>query len=179
MKDVVLRQGVMHVGYSPDGNYTIPDGFTCIVSNCFLGRQDIKSITLPSSLRIIGNGAFSCCENLKEIEFPPSIQVIEGEAFSGNRFTEVGIPGSVRNISYWSFSGSPTLEKVVLGDGVESIGIQAFAKCPNLSEMRIPASVHYIAENAFESCPHLTIFAPADSYAANFARQHDIPTTER
>lgn len=179
MEKQVLRRGVLWEGRFPDGCYVIPPSITHIDQCCFRAYSDMRTVELPDSLVSIGSEAFSCCANLAHISLPPSLEEIGDYAFSSNRFTEVTVPGSVKRIPRCCFSASDTLHKATIEEGAEYIGDQTFADCPDLNEVRIPASVHAIAESAFEKCPHLSIIAPADSYAASFAKQHGIPTTER
>ena len=45
----------------------------------------------------------------------------------------------------------PTLQKVILPEGLESIGKGAFSGC-NLQEVNLPSTLKYIGTSAFEGC---------------------------
>lgn len=179
MDKQTLKRGVLWEGCFPDGRYDVPSCITRIDPRCFRAYADMQAVELPDSLVDIDSEAFSCCPNLTCISLPAFLEEIGEHAFSSNRFTEVTIPGSVMRISPCCFSASNTLHNVTIEEGTEYIEARAFADCLNLNEIRIPASVHTIAENAFERCPRLCIIAPSSSLAADFARRHGIPTTER
>ena len=44
--------------------------------------------------------------------------------------------------------------------------------------MYLPQSVKQIRDYAFAYCPKLTIHAPADSYAEQYAKENNIPFQE-
>ena len=44
--------------------------------------------------------------------------------------------------------------------------------------MYLPQSVKQIRDYAFAHCPKLTIHAPADSYAEQYAKENNIPFQE-
>jgi hypothetical protein len=77
-------------------------------------------------------------------------------------------PGSAGNIRGPTFTMPASLAQ---------IEDEAFADNFALREIWIPASVLYIADNAFEGCNEITILAEADSYAAEWAREHDMAFT--
>ncbi len=71
-----------------------------------------------------------------------------------------------------AFSGTNASSVVLTGHYTE-IKPFTFANMANLTEVHIPGSVNTIAENAFSGCPdNLLIVAPAESEAANFAKNN-------
>ena len=70
---------------------------------------------------------------------------------------------------------SETEVDVVIPHGVIAIRDEAFADCSSLQTVIIPGTVNKIATNAFEGCDNLTIYAPASSYAEQFAKEKGIP----
>lgn len=83
------------------------------------------------------------------------------------------LPAALRTIEDEAFTGTAAAE-VILPDSLAVIGERAFAGNRRLSLVSIPASVESIAEHAFEGSADLTIRGERDSYAAQWAREHDI-----
>ncbi len=52
-----------------------------------------------------------------------------------------------------------------------------FAICKSLTSIEIPESVTEIGEDAFYGCDSLTLIVEKDSYAAQYAKENDIPYT--
>ena len=63
---------------------------------------------------------------------------------------------------------------MTLSDQITSIDNGAFAQCKNLSKIVIPATVTQIGDTAFQGCDQVVIHAVADSYAATYAKEHEI-----
>ena len=86
-----------------------------------------------------------------DLSLPASLTGIEDEAFAGGSFEYVRVPA-----------------------GVTMIGSRAFADCPNLKYVEIQGMTTGIAPDAFYGTFGLTIYAPFDSSAAAFAKEHGI-----
>ena len=84
------------------------------------------------------------------------------------------VPDSVERIDQFAFKGNKKLRNVIIQNGTEVIGKCAFLDCTELQGIDIPNSVRDIYENAFLHCNNLTIYAPADSEAEQYARIHRI-----
>ena len=82
---------------------------------------------------------------------PMNLVLIEDEAFAETAVEVISFPKSL----------------------VE-IGERAFAGTYALREISIPDSVQYIADRAFEGCHDIIIHSEIDSYAANWAREHNV-----
>lgn len=96
--------------------------------------------------------------------------------------TEVTVPTSIEGypvtvIEDNAFQATSVVT-VRLPDSVTEIGWFAFADCKSLTSVILPASVESIGYGAFDGCQSLTIIAPADSYAAAYARSFGIPHEE-
>lgn len=76
-----------------------------------------------------------------------------------------------------AFQSTPVVT-VELPSSVTRIGWFAFAGCQSLLSVTLPASVESIGYGAFDGCTHLTVIAPADSYAAEYAGSFGIPHEE-
>ena len=76
-----------------------------------------------------------------------------------------------------AFAGCKNLTNVIIPNGFLSIGDEAFAGCTNLTVITIPDSVTDIGDDAFGGCNNLTVCCSADSYAARYAKKHNINIT--
>lgn len=137
-------------------------------------------------------------ENIRKYRYPDKYVLSDDEQndngfiFIGNKLnryigneTIVTIPSYITTISSWAFAGCVSIEKVIIGQSVESIGTAAFYGCTNLQEVallsseikkiprklffacsqlkeiKLPHSVESIGVSAFEGCSSLnTISIP-------------------
>ena len=94
--------------------------------NLLLMSED-GTLTIPERVTKIGEGAFSNLEGLKTII----------------------IPGTCKEIAQNAFRNNPTLEHVIMEDGVEKIGQYAFRECTNLTTVEMPDSITQIGMDCF------------------------------
>lgn len=83
------------------------------------------------------------------------------------------LPKDLKVIGERAFSGTPSVQAVVLPDGAERIESRAFAES-GVREAYIPASVSYIAPDAFDGCEDLRVFVPRNSYAHEWLAFSDL-----
>lgn len=93
-------------------------------------------------------------------------------AYLGNE-PRVTIPATIEGypvtaIEEAAFQSTPVTE-VTVPYSVTEIGWFAFANCQSLQSVTLPASVESIGYGAFDGCPRLTLYCPANSYAADYA----------
>ena len=89
------------------------------------------------------------------------------------------MPAALKIVAEQAFMNNTSVDEIVLPEGTQAIESLAFAGCTALLRAVIPASVTFIAEDAFDGAAEaLFIDAPADSYAAQWAREHGIATNE-
>ncbi len=82
-----------------DGNLTVPEGTTKIVSFAFGWYSNLTSITIPDSVTSIGDGAFCCCSSLTSITIPDSVTSIGKDAFFGcDKLNSVSVPSTLKKI---------------------------------------------------------------------------------
>ena len=94
--------------------------------NLLLMSED-GTLTIPERVTKIGEGAFSNLEGLKTII----------------------IPGTCKEIAQNAFENNPTLETVIMEDGVEKIGEYAFSGCTNLTTVEMPDSITEVGYSCF------------------------------
>lgn len=162
---------------------TLPDSVKFIGYRAFKGCTELSSITLPDGIERIEAEAFA--ETALEstpanwrgdifyigkhlikakntvhgiLSIRPGIRCIAEEAFSGCAITALTVPDSVSFIGFGAFHGCP-LERVVIGNGLESLIAFGFYKGPekkSLKSFQIGASVRCIGERLFMGCTNLT-----------------------
>lgn len=130
---------------------SIPDGVT-VIKKAFYGTG-LREVSLPEGLLELGG--FEACANLKQIEIPQGVTVIGSSAFSGSGLTSVTIPGSVRSIGEFTFSGCEGLKSAVLEEGVTAVSESMFRDCGSLRQVTLPDSLTSIDHSAFYNCTGL------------------------
>ena len=139
-----------------DSAVVIPDRINglpvvAIGPSAFAGKT-ITSVTLPTWLTSIGESAFEGCAHL----------------------TDVSLPAGLTTIGDRAFASCGVLRSIDIPASVTSIGASAFERCYALSTVYLPAGLQNIGDRAFRYCSVLTIYVPAGSPAADYARQNDI-----
>ncbi len=87
------------------------------------------------------------------------------EKFTGSKtIKRVVLPEGITKIPNNAFKGCTSLEEVVLPSTVKSIGESAFSSCGSLSSIAIPEGVTSIGKYAFGYCSSLETIAYPESY---------------
>ena len=143
--------------------------------------EDAKQIIIPDGVVGIGRSAFfqSSCGfwTINNPVIPPSVLYIGEYAFSdaGLTILNIDIPGTVREIHDFAFSGKSNIYTVKLNEGLERIGSSVFSGQKKLKELYLPTTLSFIADDAFENCSkQLKLYVAAeDCYAAQYLKDHD------
>ena len=138
------------------GDYTIPDGVTCIDKYAFGGCVDLTSVTMPEGLLKIEEFAFFHCSGLTSVAIPSSVVNIGKHAFRSAGLTSMVIPEGITEIGEATFYECTGLKSLTFPRSVTSIGDYLFAGCYNLTSIVIPENVTKIGEYAFDRCAALT-----------------------
>ncbi len=127
-----------------------------ISDQSFRNCTALTSIKLPKTLKKDASGApFLGCTNLKNIELEDGMTVVPNYVCAGTPITEITIPGTVKKIGLWAFSGCTSLSNVNLGN-VESICDQSFKNCTALTSIKLPKTLNEDASGApFLGCTNL------------------------
>ncbi len=151
---------------------TIPNGVTRIESYAFDGCKGLKEITIPNSVTHIGLRAFYGCASVQKIIIGEGVKSIGDNAFGGcSRFQTVewnaidckyaGIFGFSSTYYYDAtifgarFDTKVDIDKVVIGQKVQTIPDYLFYFCTGFTELNIPNSVTSIGKSAFTNCTDL------------------------
>lgn len=127
------------------------------------------------SVTAIGNRAFDVCEALSEVIIPYGVTSIGEFAFSSCKaLTSVNIPNTVTSIGMFAFLGCKALTSIILPKGITTIEERVFSGCDALRSVFVPGSVTAIAQTAFDGCKKVTIFAPENSFAWQWAENERI-----
>ena len=113
-------------------------------------EDSVSPVALPSVDVVI---PVETMEKLPCFSLPTELHVIESEAF---RYCNEN--------------------RIVISAGIESIGANAFADSPNLVMIRFPAGNISIDNTCLFNCPHVTVYAPAGSYALQWAQDRELNT---
>ncbi|SCY51564.1 Leucine rich repeat-containing protein [Lachnospiraceae bacterium XPB1003] len=100
-----------------------------IQGGCFKDNETIETVVIPNNVKYIGAFAFEECVNLKSVE-----------------------ASRIKVIGEYAFSGDIKLEKVELGDNVQTIERLAFAECHALTYIPSRSSLKEIGGGAFAEC---------------------------
>ena len=137
---------------------------------------EVLSFYEASQLNSLGDGAFSYCSKLKKVHITESIETMGVGVFEG--CTSLGSvrfrDGAVTDIPAQCFYGCSALSNVIFDNAITSIGNLAFAGCSALTRLELSDSVADIADNAFDGCDKLVIYCTKESYALQYAMEHDI-----
>lgn len=152
----------------------IPSTVKIIDYLAFDGCTGLTSITIPGSVKSIANSSFRGCGGLTSITVDSSntvydsrnncnaiIETATDKLVRGSNVTV--IPGDIKAISNYAFSGCSGLTNVTIPAGVTSIGNDSFTGCSGLTVITIPSGVTSIADSVFFGCKGLTSITIPDS----------------
>jgi len=154
----------------------------------FKGCTSVKSIKIPDGVTRISASTFIGCDNLTSITAYKNSSVyssVDGVLFNKAQDTLIAypigkagdyqIPDGVTSIGNKAFGYCKGLTNITIPESVTWIGNDVFSCCTNLTNITIPESVSWIDDKAFYGCKSLTIYGYEDSYAQEYADEHNIP----
>lgn len=178
--DIIAYNGEANIINVPDS----VDGKPVIeIRGYFLrGNKNVVEINIPDTITKISSEAFEFCTNLEKITMGNDVQKIGQSLCCGDsKLKQVALSQSLSEISHYAFQNCTSLEEITIPDSVTTIGF-AFSGCTALKEIHMTDSVTFIGVpendnecNIFEDSDNLTIYAPAGSYAEQYARNNNIP----
>ncbi len=148
---------------------TIPNSVTRIDSYAFDGCKGLKEIVIPNSVTHIGMNAFYGCTALQKIVIGEGVKSIGDDAFGGcSGFQTVewnaidctyagafGTSDYDATIFGSRFDTKVNIDKVIIGQKVQTIPAYSFYFCTGFTELIIPNSVTSIGRSSFSSCTDL------------------------
>lgn len=144
--------------YHANEVFTVREGTVRIaaLASIHSDSEAMKTLVLPDSLRYIDDAAFCLCPNLENVLLPEGLLTIGHAAFADiTALVEIRIPKSVTSVSTEAFRGCPALTRVVFDSTDCEIGQWAF-----LYDDKV------------------TLYGTADSTAARYAAENEIPFAE-
>ena len=145
----------------------------------FKDDEKLTSVSFKEAtfLKEIKSSAFEHCSNLASVTLGPSVQNIGILSFANNpSLTSFDWADSkVTVIKSQTFKNCTSLEYMELPEDLTEIGSHAFKGCTALKEIIIGKNVTSIHDTAFTGDDQLTIACFEDSYAHQFAQEHNIP----
>ena len=144
--------------YHANEVFTVREGTVRIaaLASIHSDSEAMKTLILPDSLRYIDDAAFCLCPNLENVLLPEGLLTIGHAAFADiTALVEIRIPKSVTSVSTEAFRGCPALTRVVFDSTDCEIGQWAF-----LYDDKV------------------TLYGTADSTAARYAVENEIPFAE-
>lgn len=187
---MIIKNGVLKSYIGIGGEVVIPDVVTEIAAKAFENCTNLESVIIPTSVKKVGKRAFFNCGNIRLLSDNPTLldeiknndylikkNVLKEYNGPGGDIT---IPDGVTEIygKIWSnvvgFSYCTELFSVRLSDTVKSIDDFAFSSCKKLTSIFATENLTSIGKAAFSDCPNLTIFAPAGSYAEQYAKEYNL-----
>ena len=144
-------------------------------NHCFANNTTVKKISVCSPLWTVGDYSMLNCTSLETFEVDYAFRAIGVGAFSGTTsLKNINLEDSVvTEIKPYTFANSG-LETVKLPSTCTKLGAMSFAQCSSLNSVFIPDSVTEIADTAFYGCSGFTIYCAPNSYAAQYAEEHNI-----
>lgn len=138
-----------------------------IIERDQIGVDAFYTLDKDGVLTISGTGAFNYnfdSMNFKKLIIEEGITEYNSGAFEYNKnIEEASLPGTIKTIWQFTFSGCSNLKKVTIASGLEKISKNAFMSCNNLETVIIPDTVTSIEENSFFSCENVnTVYCYAD-----------------
>lgn len=145
----------------------------------FSGDEKLTEVSCENATHMTEILAFSFenCKNLTSFKLSPSVQYLGIGAFdSCTALTSFDWADcQVDEILTQTFYKCTSLEYMELPDSVTEIYPHAFAGCTSLKEITIGRNVTEISDTAFKDDDQLTIACWEDSYAYQYAVEHNIP----
>ena len=162
------------------GDLELPEGLEYVGSCCFERCTGLTGLFIPRSVTQLGLHSFSLCSGLTSVTIP--IELYGKEIGSNSSFNDshtafydqrnnYNCTHTYENIKSIHFTvadngvmpdlkgsvllAGPSLETVILDEGVTHISDRAFIRCRALSHINMPLSIASIGENAFIYCDAL------------------------
>lgn len=182
MKTVILPENLLEIGSAFIDctnlvTITIPARVHLIDAAAFQGCSSLKTIVLPL-IKSIRFNTFRDCKSLSSVTIPDCVTFIDNSAFQGCASLEtIRLPEKLEFLGKEAFRDCSELKTISIPNGVHVIRHHTFLGCNKLQHVYLSPELHTIEYKAFQGCKKLTIHAPANSYAEQFAKKNGIPVS--
>lgn len=157
VSELVIPDGCVGIGTESFKKYSVNARYVYRLGN-------VEKIVFPDTLKYINYGAFNGAEmKLKSLELPTENDLYIGsyafsDAFIDNvndavNALDIDIPGNVKEIGSYAFSGNKRLQGVNLNEGLVTLSNNAFDGCSFSEPVSIPDSLERLGVGAFKNTP--------------------------
>lgn len=141
----------------------IPEGFTKIGPNAFIGCPLLSSVRLPDSLKNIGDAAFGSCSSLHDVSVGGNIVTVGSGVFGSTPVRKastdesgvVYLPARSSGVFYLLGASTTLSGKYATQSGTRVIADYAFSRCASLTGITISDGTLTIGSCAFSGCDSL------------------------
>ena len=204
---VIIEEGVKKIGASAFcacgmKKITLPKSLEEIAYDAFGHCTKLEEVVLPDNLKKLGKSPFTNCAcDVIVSENNNLLKAVNKKLFSKDgkklifyptdcKETKYIVPDGTQTIGELAFAWNEHITEIVLPEGVKEIKGGAFGACKSLKKIIIPASVRKIdiefEMETFDAMSSwwpdkretLVIEAPKNSYAIQFAKEHNIKFNE-
>ena len=162
--DVVIPNSLLRAPVVSVGDYAFYD-------------KSITSVSFDTAAQLnsIGSCAFYNCTSLSELSIPSNVALSFSAFQNCSGLETLTIDEGIAEIPEQCFYRCSSLTEITLPDSVTTIGTRAFGECGSLHYAYLSENVTDIASNAFSGDSDLIICTQRDSYAAQYAKDNNIP----
>ncbi len=160
-REVKIPARIRHIGEKAFcGNRTLerirlPATLRSIGESAFAGCTALREVVLSPRLQDIGARAFQGCSVLEHLDLPPSLRTLQPYSLAETGLTSITIPGKTVEVPHHLLADCPSLQSVVVEEGVKKIGEGAFANCVSLRQVTLPPNLRKIEKDVFRDCKAL------------------------
>ena len=155
---LVLPNSIEYIGESAFGScgnfigdLVIPDKVNSL--NGTFGNSTFTGSLYLNNVTSIGNSTFENCKFKGDLVIPENLTDINPWSFSGNEFTTIKFPSTLKKIGISAFAGNwRLLGDVILPEGLITIEAEAFYFCNTLESVEFPSTLQTIQSHAFADC---------------------------
>ena len=158
LSDVTLGEGVKSIGIAAFNGCTALKNIKFAANSIIVNidheafiKSGISTLDLTTLSRLTAVGDWALATSaVKEVKLPSSVTAIgEGAFYYASQLQEVNLPGSINEVSDYTFAGSNAIvNDSILNEGITSVGDYAFYNWNQSRSFLIPSTVNYLGSKA-------------------------------
>ena len=165
--DILLSKDLTSlIGYPPGKDivkYQIPESVISINDYAFATAEKLLEITIPDMVTSLGEGSFAK-SGITQITIPKSVNEISFFLFyQCKNLVEVTVNGNLNLTGYEMFQSCPALKKVIFNGNINRVNSRTFHDCSVLTDVIFNGDVNEIWDYAFLNCPSIQNIAIPNS----------------